>query len=76
MNNKMTSANLILAITLLATRGISVIAIEFEDGSGHNFNYIPAGTGRWVFVDLKKEFDSINARAEYNEMADNIIDKF
>jgi hypothetical protein len=72
----MTSANLILAITLLSARGISVISIQFEDGSGTKFNYMPYGTNRWVFVDLKKDFDSINQRVEYNEMADNIIAKF
>jgi|LakMenEpi07Jul09_1017256.scaffolds.fasta_scaffold09438_1 hypothetical protein len=76
MTKTMTSANLILAITLLSARGISVISIQFEDGSGTKFNYMPYGTNRWVFVDLKKDFDSINQRVEYNEMADNIIAKF
>jgi len=76
MTKTMTSANLILAITLLSARGISVTSIQFEDGSGYKFNYMPYGTNRWVFVDLKKDFDSINARIEYNEMADNIIEKF
>jgi len=76
MKQTMTSANLMLAITLLSARGISVISIQFEDGSGTKFNYMPYGTNRWVFVDLKKDFDSINQRAEYNEMADNITYKF
>ena len=46
MNSRMTSANLVLAITLLNARGIDPIAIEFEDGSGTKFNYIPFGTNR------------------------------
>lgn len=72
MKQTMTSANLILAITLLSARGIAVISIQFEDGSGTKFNYMPYGTNRWVFVDLKKDFDSINARVEYN-VPDNTI---
>ena len=73
----MTSANLVLAITLLNARGIDPIAIEFEDGSGTKFNYIPFGTNRWVFVDLTTDFESIKRRAEYNEQqANSIIAKF
>jgi len=76
MNQRMTSANLILAITLLSAKGISVTSIQFEDGSGHKFNYIAFGSNRWQYVDLSKDFESIKRRAEYNEMADNIIAKF
>ena len=76
MNNKMTTANLILAITLLATRGIAVTSIQFEDGSGYKFNFIMAGTNRWQYIDLTDDFKSINDRAEYNEMANNVIAKF
>lgn len=32
--------------------GLQLSAIQFEDGSGHKFNYIPAGNNGWRFIDL------------------------
>jgi hypothetical protein len=35
--------------------GKDVTGIEFEDGSGHKFNYHLSG-GKWQYVDLGKAF--------------------
>jgi hypothetical protein len=32
--------------------GLTLTAIQFEDGSGYKFNYIPAGNKGWRFIDL------------------------
>lgn len=73
--NNMTSANLILAITLLGTRGIPVTCIEFEDGSGKRFNYKTVNSNTWQFIDLSDELDSISRRAEYAGYTDAEIEK-
>lgn len=41
------------AITVIEKHtGLQLSAIQFEDGSGHKFNYIPAGNNGWRFIDL------------------------
>lgn len=52
MENNCTTANLILALTVLALQGLQVIAIEFEDGSGTKFNVQTVGSNRWEYHDL------------------------
>jgi Tfp pilus assembly protein PilV len=55
MEDKNTTANLILALTILALLGVQVTAIQFEDGSGTKFNVQVIGSNRWEYYDLSEK---------------------
>lgn len=61
------SDNLKTAIDLLSEihEGHVVTAIQFEDGSGHKFNYQLDGTGQWIFINLSKAFKAARANDTY-----------
>lgn len=63
---KMNSMTLIAAIVCIADlTGKEVTAIQFEDGSGHNFNYQIAGSN-WFFINLDKTDAEVDARIKQN----------
>jgi hypothetical protein len=54
----MKSINLILAIQLITNKTMKQVSqIQFEDGSGYNFNYQLVRDNKWYFIDLKDEIE-------------------
>lgn len=51
----------------------NVTGIQFEDGSGHKFNY-HTSEGKWQFIDLGRQW-ALARETEMNELNDSITAK-
>ena len=49
-----------------------IVSIEFEDGSGVNFNFKVRGSNKWSFINLEKELTCLQSKPDLEP----IISKF
>lgn len=53
-----------------------VVKIEFEDGSGHKFNYRLKGESKDRFINIKEKFADVNEFVKQFMEAKKIMDKW